>query len=185
MIADILDVTKDHMEKAHAALLTEFATVRTGRATPMIFERVMVDAYGSPMPINQLASIKSLDAHTLVIEPWDKTMLSAIDKAIQMSDLGLVPNNDGIVIRIAFPAPTEERRIELTKQCRGYGEDCRVAVRNVRRDANQKLDAMKKDGEASEDDVMRAEKEVQKFTDEAIKRIDESLKTKEEEIMEV
>jgi len=185
MISDILDVTKDHMDKSHDALLQEFATVRTGRATPMVFDRVMVEAYGSPMPINQLATIKATDAQSLVIEPWDKNMLKAIEKAIQTSELGLVPNNDGMLIRISFPSPTEERRIELTKQCRTYAEECRVAVRNVRRDANHKLDVLKKDGAASEDDVMRAEKEVQKLTDEAVKRIDESLKAKEAEIMEV
>ena len=185
MISDILAMTKDHMDKAHDALMHEFATVRTGRATPMVFDRVMVDAYGSAMPLNQLATIKATDAHSLSIEPWDKTMLNVIEKAIQTSDLGLVPNNDGIVIRVAFPTPTEERRIELTKQCRHYAEDCRIAVRNVRRDANQKLDSLKKDGEVSEDDIMRGGKEVQKFTDDAIKRIDDSLKIKESEIMEV
>jgi len=185
MISDILAVTKDHMNKSHDALLQEFVTVRTGRATPMIFDRVMVDAYGSPMPINQLASIKSTDAQSLVIEPWDKTMLGAIEKAILASDLGLTPNNDGMFIRVSFPSPTEERRIELTKQCRGYAEDCKVAVRNVRRDANNKLEALKKAGDASEDEVIRAEKEVQRLTDDAVKRIDASLKVKEAEIMEV
>jgi ribosome recycling factor len=185
MISDILAVTKDHMDKAHDSLMQEFATVRTGRATPAVFDRVMVEAYGSSMPINQVASVKSLDAQTLVIEPWDKTMLGAVERAIQTSDLGLVPNNDGIVIRISFPTPTEERRIELSKQCRGYAEDHRIAVRNIRRDGNQKLEALKKNSEASEDDVIRAEKDVQKLTDDAIKRIDESLKVKEAEIMEV
>ena len=185
MISDILKTAKDHMEKTHEALLGEFATVRTGRATPVVFDKVMVDAYGSAMPINQLATIKSADAHSLIIEPWDKNMLKAIEKAILTSDLGLVPNNDGMHIRIAFPAPTEERRIELTKQCRTHAEECRVATRNIRRDANSRLDTMKKNSEASEDDVMRAEKEIQKLTDDAIVRIDESLKVKEAEIMEV
>jgi ribosome recycling factor len=151
----------------------------------MVFDRVMVEAYGSPMPINQLATIKAMDAQSLVIEPWDKKMLGQIERAILTSDLGLVPNNDGMHIRISFPSPTEERRIELTKQCRGVAEDCRVATRNVRRDANSKLDAMKKSGDASEDDVVRAQKEVQTLTDDAIARIDESLKANEAEIMEV
>ncbi|MCL2818371.1 MAG: ribosome recycling factor [Actinomycetia bacterium] len=185
MIKDILATTTDHMDKTHEALLGEFSTVRTGRATPMVFDRVMVDAYGSQMPLNQLATIKSTDAHSLVIEPWDKKTLKDIEKAILTSDLGLVPNNDGMLIRITFPSPTEERRIELTKQCRGHAEDSRVAIRNVRRDANSKLETLKKDGDASEDDIMRAEKEVQKYTDDAIARIDESLKAKEAEIMEV
>ncbi|MCL2491762.1 MAG: ribosome recycling factor [Coriobacteriia bacterium] len=185
MINEILSTTRDHMDKTHDAMLNEFATVRTGRATPMVLDRVMVEAYGSPMPINQLATIKSTDAHSLVIEPWDKKMLKAVEKAILTSDLGLVPNNDGMLIRISFPTPTEERRIELTKLARNHAEDSRVATRNIRRDANHRLDVLKKNGDASEDDVIRAGKEVQKYTDDAIKRIDESLKAKEAEIMEV
>lgn len=185
MINDILAVAKDHMEKANDVLIHEFSTVRTGRATGALFDRVMVDAYGSQMPINQMASIKSPDPHSLMIEPWDKTMLKAIEKAILTSDLGLQPNNDGVLIRIAFPALTEERRRELVKQCKGYTEDCKIAVRNVRRDANQKLEKLKKDHEVSEDDVERAEKDVQKLTDDAIAKIDATLKRKEAEIMEV
>ncbi|MCL2024601.1 MAG: ribosome recycling factor [Coriobacteriia bacterium] len=185
MINDILKVTKDHMHKTHEVLMHEFATVRTGRATGAVFDRVTVDAYGSPMPINQLAGIKSLDAHTLVIEPWDKSMLDVIDKAIQSSELGIMPNNDGIVLRVSFPTPTEERRVELSKQCHHFAEEARIAVRNVRRDANHKLEALKKEGGVGEDDIARAEKEVQTMTDDAIGAIDASLAAKEVEIMEV
>ena len=185
MINDVLNVAKDHMAKTREVLSHEFATVRTGRATGAVFERVMVDAYGSPMPLTQLAGIKSLDAHTLVIDPYDKSMLGAIEKAIQASDLGLTPNNDGVVLRVSFPTPTEERRVELSKQCHHYAEECRVAVRNVRREANHKLETLKKDGGVGEDDIARAEKEVQAMTDAAIAEIDAALAIKEAEIMEV
>lgn len=185
MISDIIATTSDHMDKTHEALLAEFSNVRTGRASSKLFELVTVDAYGSPMPLNQLANIKNLDAQTIVIEPWDKSLISAIDKAIQKSDLGLTPNNDGSVIRVPFPPLTEERRSELAKLCKGYAEQARVAVRNVRRDANHKLDKLGKEHEVSEDDVRRAETEVQKLTDAAITRIDDALKRKEAEIMEV
>ena len=185
MISEIMANASDHMEKTHEALLNEFASVRTGRASSKLFELVTVDAYGSPMPLNQLSNIKNLDAHTILIEPWDKTLITAIDKAIQKSDLGLSPNNDGSVIRVSFPMLTEERRTELAKLCKGYAEQARVAIRNIRRDANQKLDKLGKDHEVSEDEVRRSETEVQKLTDAAIAKIDDSLKRKEAEIMEV
>lgn len=185
MTSAILKDTREHMDKSFQALLHEFGTVRTGRASAAIFEKIHVDAYGSPMPLNQVAGIKSPEPQLVVIEPWDKSLMGAIEKAIMSSDLGLNPSNDGIVIRVPFPPLTEERRRELVKLCKGYSEEARVAVRNIRRDANHKLDKLGKDGEVSEDDVRRAEAEVQKLTDSHIKDIDDALKRKEAEIMEV
>lgn len=183
MINDIIASTKDSMEKTHDSLLHEFSNVRTGRASTAVFDRIQVEAYGSMMPLNQTASVKALDAQTIMIEPWDKSVLGAVEKAIQGSDLGINPMNDGQVVRVSFPPLTEERRIELTKVCKTYAEEARVATRNIRRDANQKIDKLK--SEVSEDDIHRAEAEIQKLTDAAIKKIDESLKTKEIEVMAV
>ena len=185
MTSDIIRDAREHMDKTHAALLHEFATVRTGRASAALFEKVHVDAYGSSMPLNQVANIKVPEPQTVVIEPWDKSVMGAIEKAILGSDLGLNPSNDGSVIRVPFPPLTEERRRDLVKLCKGYAEEARVAVRNIRRDANHKLERLSKDGEASEDDVRRAEAEVQNLTDSHVKEIDEALKRKEAEIMEV
>lgn len=183
--SEIIKDAREHMDKSHTALLHEFSTVRTGRASGAIFEKVFVDAYGSPMPLNQVAGIKSPEPQLIVIEPWDKSLMGAIEKAILSSDLGLNPSNDGMVIRVPFPALNEERRKELVKLCKGYAEEARVGVRNIRRDANHKLERLSKDGEASEDEVRRAEAEVQKLTDSHVKDIDEALKRKEAEIMEV
>jgi ribosome recycling factor len=185
MISDILGHAKDHMEKTQTALAGEFAGVRTGRASGAIFDKLTVDAYGSAMPLNQLANVKTPDAQTLVIEPWDKSTLAAIEKAILSSDLGLSPNNDGILIRIPFPPLTEERRKELFKVCKGYAEEAKVAVRNIRRDANQKIDRLKSDKEIGEDEAFGAQDEVQKLTDAAVKKIDEALALKEKDIMEI
>lgn len=181
----IITEARSHMEKSHKALLHEFSTVRTGRASASIFDKIQVDAYGSPMPINQIASIKSPEPQLLVIEPWDKSLMGAIEKAIQSSDLGLNPSNDGILIRVPFPPLNEERRKELVKLCKHYAEEARVAVRNIRRDANHKIDKLSKDGETSEDEARRAEVDIQKLTDAQIKEIDEALRRKEAEIMEV
>lgn len=185
MTNDILKDASAHMDKTYQSLLHEFSNVRTGRASAGIFEKVHVDAYGSSMPLNQVANIKAPEPQTILIEPWDKSVINAIEKAILASDLGLNPSNDGQVIRVPFPPLTEERRKELAKLCKGYAEEARVAVRNIRRDANHKLDKLQKDGEVSEDDVRRAEGDVQKYTDAHIKEIDEALKRKEAEIMEV
>ena len=185
MIPEILDHAKDHMEKTQTALQTEFAGVRTGRASGAILDKLTVDAYGSAMPLNQLANVKTPDAQTLVIEPWDKSTLGAIEKAILASDLGLSPNNDGILIRIPFPPLTEERRKELFKLCKGYAEESKIAVRNIRRDANQKIDRLKTDKEIGEDEAFTAQDEVQKLTDAAVKKIDEALAAKEKDIMEI
>ncbi len=185
MTNDIIKDAREHMDKTYQALLHEFASVRTGRASIALFEKIQVEAYGSLMPLNQVANLKVPEPQTIVIEPWDKSVIGAIERAIQQSDLGLNPSNDGILIRVPFPPLTEERRKEFVKLCKGYSEEARVAVRNIRRDANHKLDKLGKDGEISEDDVRRAEAEIQKLTDGHIKEIDEALKRKDAEIMEV
>lgn len=185
MIKDVIRDADDHMNKTVAALSHEFAGVRTGRASGQILEKISIDYYGTPTPIMQLAAIKSPEPQLLVVEPWDKSSMSAIEKAIRASDLGLNPSNDGLVIRIPFPPLTEERRKDLVKLCKGYAEEARVGVRNIRRDANERLKRLEKDAEISEDDLRRAEVEVQKLTDGHIKDIDETLKRKEDEIMEV
>ncbi len=181
----IIADAKDHMDKSVKALQHEFGTVRTGRASGAILEKITVDYYGTPTPLTQIAGIKVPEPQMLLIEPWDKSALGAIEKAIQASDLGLNPSNDGQMIRVPFPPLTEERRKELVKLCKHYAEEARVAVRNIRRDANHKLERLSKDGEASEDEVRRAEGEIQKATDSHIGQIDEHLKRKEAEIMEV
>jgi ribosome recycling factor len=185
MTSEIIKSAAEHMDKTHKALLHEFTTVRTGRASGLIFDKITVDAYGSPMPLNQVAGIKTPEPQSVVIEPWDKSIIGAIERAILASDLGLNPSNDGTVIRVPFPPLTEERRRELVKLCKTYAEEARVAVRNIRRDANHRLDRLSKDGDVSEDDVRRAESEVQRITDDHVKEIDEALKRKESEIMEV
>ncbi len=182
---EILADADSHMTKTVKALGHEFTTVRTGRASGAILENIVVDYYGTPTPIANLAGVKTPEAQLLVIEPWDKSVLSAIEKAIQASDLGITPSNDGSVIRLPFPPLTEERRKELVKLCKHYSEEAKVAVRNIRRDANAKLERAQKASEISEDDQRRAETEIQKLTDNHIKDIDEALKRKESEIMEV
>ena len=183
--SDILSDAREHMDKTVKALAHEFSTVRTGRASGAVLDDIKVDYYGTPTPIGQIAGIKSPEPHMLIVEPWDKSALKAIEHAIQASDLGITPSNDGSLIRLPFPALTEERRKELVKQCKHYAEEARVAVRNVRRDANAKLARAEKDAEISEDDLRRAEAETQKLTDQHIGSIDEALKRKEAEVMEV
>jgi len=185
MISDILKTAEETMDKTLASLGTEFAAVRTGRASAAIFDKLLVDAYGSPMPLNQLANVKTPDAQTIVIEPWDKSTLGAIEKAIMASDLGLSANNDGVLIRVPFPPLTEERRSELFKLCKEYAENAKQATRNIRRDANQKIDRMKSDNEIGEDVAFTSKDEVQKITDSAVSKIDESLAAKEKDIMEI
>ena len=181
----ILSEASTHMDKSITSLAHEFGSVRTGRASGAILEGIKVDYYGTPTPITQIAGIKSPEAQLLVIEPWDKSALKMIEKAIQSSDLGITPSNDGSIIRLPFPPLTEERRKDLVKQCKHYSEEARVGIRNIRRDANAKLTRAEKDAEISEDDLRRSEAEIQKQTDAHIKEIDETLKRKEAEIMEV
>jgi len=183
--SEILSEASSHMEKSVKALAHEFSTVRTGRASAAVLEGIQIDYYGTPTPITQMAGIKTPEAQLLVIEPWDKSMLKEIDHAIQASDLGITPSNDGSVIRLPFPALTEERRRELVKLCKHYAEEGRIAVRNIRRDANTKLVRAEKDADISEDELRRAEAEIQKLTDAHIRDIDDALKRKEAEVMEV
>ena len=182
---EIVSNATERMEKTINALDNEFASIRTGRASAKLLDHINVDYYGQPTPITQLAGVKAPEAHMLVIEPWDKSALPAIEKAIQASDLGITPSNDGAVIRLPFPEPTGERRKELAKQCHNLAEDARVAIRNIRRDVNSKLERSKKDGDISEDDARRGEAEIQKLTDKYIAIVEEHLKAKEDEVMEV
>jgi ribosome recycling factor len=180
-----IDAAKDKMHKTVVALGHEFATIRTGRASGSIFEKISLDYYGAPTPLLQIASVNAPEANLLVISPYDRTAIGAIEKAILASDLGLNPSNDGVIIRVPIPSLTEERRRELVKMCGKYAEESRVGVRNVRRDANDQLKKSEKDGNISQDDLRRAEAEIQKLTDANIREIDEMLKRKELEIMEV
>ena len=185
MIAETVKDASAHMDKTLTALAHEFATVRTGRASGAILEKVMVEYYGTPTPLQQLATVTVPEPQLLVVQPYDKTAMGAIEKAIRSADLGLNPANDGQVIRVPFPPLTEERRVELVKVCRSYAEEARVACRNIRRDANDKLKRSERDGEITQDDLHRTETEVQKITDAHIAEIEEALKRKEAEIMEV
>ena len=163
----------------------DFASVRAGRANAGVLDRIQVSYYGTPTPIQQVASISTPDPRTLQIQPWDGSILKAIEKAIQTSDLGINPQNDGRVIRLAFPQLTEERRVELTKQVRKYGENGKVAIRNIRRDAMDALKALEKKSEITEDDRKESEKELQELTDKRCKEIDALTTAKEKELMAV
>ena len=185
MFDELMLDAQERMDKAILNLSENFASVRTGRANAMILDRIKVDYYGVMTPVNQMAAVKTPDAHMLVIEPWDKSTLTTIEQAIQASDLGVQPSNDGSVIRLPFPQLTEERRRELVKQCKGYAEEGRVAIRNVRRDINTAIEKLKKDSEISEDDAKRGEGEVQKLTDKYVADIDAAFKKKEAEVMEI
>ncbi|MEG1097674.1 MAG: ribosome recycling factor [Eggerthellaceae bacterium] len=185
MVDEIMLAAEEHMEKAIHGLGESFASVRTGRANTMILDRIKVDYYGVPTPINQMAAVKTPDAHMLIIEPWDKSCLSTIEHAIMQSDLGVTPSNDGSIIRLPFPSLTEERRRELVKQCKTYTEEARVAVRNARRDANNAVERAVKDEGLSEDDQRRTETEIQKLTDAFVARVEELFKKKEAEVMEI
>ena len=180
-----IKTAQEKMNKCINALQREFSTIRAGRANPAVLDRVMVDYYGTPTAINAMAAISVSEARVLVIQPWDISSLKNIEKAILASDIGITPTNDGKVLRLAFPQPTEERRRELEKQVKATGEEAKVTVRNARRDAMDKLKAMKKNSEITEDDVKTLEKELQKVTDKAIAEIDAAAAEKEKEIMTV
>ena len=173
------------MDKPPEVLAGDFAAVRAGRASASLLDRISVEYYGQETPINQVGSITSPDPRTLVIEPWDKSLLKLIEKAIQVSDLGINPQNDGRIIRLVFPQLTEERRKELTKQVKKYGEESKVAIRNIRRDAMDTIKAMKKKSEITEDEQKVAEKDLQKVTDDYVKKVDEMAAKKEKELMEL
>ena len=182
---EVLNNAKERMEKTMKVLEGDFAAIRAGRANPAVLDRIMVDYYGTPTPIQQMAAVSVSDARILVIQPWDKSSLKAIEKAIQASDLGINPANDGTVIRLAFPQLTEERRKELSKDIRKLGEDAKVAIRAIRRDANDKIKTMKKNSELTEDDVKVFDKDIQKLTDKYIETVDSTVSAKEKEIMTV
>lgn len=173
---------KTQMQKCLDNLSNNFTKVRTGRANARVLDDIRVDYYGQPTPITQLAGVKVPEASMLVVEPWDKSALKAIEKAIEISDLGITPSNDGQAIRLPFPKPTEERRRELVKECGKYAEDAKVAIRNIRRDANNKAE---KNEELSEDEVNREKKQIQKLTDDFVAEVDEMLKVKTAEVMEI
>ena len=173
------------MQKTIDVVMSDFASVRAGRANAAVLDKITVDYYGAPTPLNQVAAISSPDPRSLMIQPWDGTLLKAIEKAIQTSDLGINPQNDGKVIRLAFPQLTEERRKDLTKQVRKYGEEGKVALRNIRRDAMEDFKKQKKNSELTEDDLKNLEKELQDLTDKRCKDIDELTAKKEKELMAV
>ena len=182
-----LDV-KDYeakMKKTIAAYTENLSTIRAGRANPDVLKKINVDYYGSPTPISSIAEIKVSDARTIVITAWDKSIMKGIEKAILTSDLGINPQNDGSTIRLSFPPTTEERRRELSKQISKLGEDAKVVVRNIRRDANDKVKAMKKNSEMTEDEAKASDKSVQDLTDKYIKEVDTITAAKTKEIMEI
>ncbi|KKB38947.1 ribosome recycling factor [Bacillus thermotolerans] len=185
MANDVIEQTKERMRKAIQAYTRELASIRAGRASASLLDRVMVDYYGAPTPINQLASVSVPEARLLTIQPYDKTVLGDIEKALLKSDLGLTPANDGSILRLSFPPLTEERRKELVKVVKKEAEDAKVAIRNVRRDANDELKKQEKAGDITEDELRGLTDDVQKQTDNFIKEIDEIAKDKEKEIMEV
>ena len=184
-IDGILLDTEDRMEKALASLEREFAKLRTGRATTALVDGIKADYYGTPTPISQMASVAVPDSRTITIQPWDKGGISVVEKAILKSDLGLTPVNDGRLIRISIPPLTEERRKELVKVSRKYGEDAKVAIRNVRRDANDSLKKLEKDKTITEDEQKKAEADVQKLTDRFVSETDKKCAAKEKEIMDI
>lgn len=180
-----MNSAKEKMEKCLNSLKHEYSTIRAGRANPAVLDKVLVDYYGAPTPVNQMAAVSVSEARILVIQPWDKSSLKLIEKAIQASDIGINPTNDGNVIRLAFPQLTEERRKELCKSIKKYGEDCKVAIRSIRRDTMDKLKAMKKNSEITEDDLKDCEKKVQDLTDKFCADADKAVADKEKEIMTV
>ncbi|MCL2218321.1 MAG: ribosome recycling factor [Chitinispirillia bacterium] len=182
---DIKKETEDRMHKTIDSLKKDLAKVRTGRATPALLDGIMVEYYGNPAPLNQVANISVPDARMLVVQPWEKSMLKEIEKAVQASNLGLNPQNDGNQIRLPIPPLSEERRKDLFKSCGKVGEECKVALRNVRRDSNEKLKKAQKDKLVTEDQEKKGLDDVQKVTDKYIKMVDEQLALKEKEIMEV
>ncbi len=182
---EVFDYANGKMEKCLNALHNEFATMRAGRATVSLLDKVSVDYYGVPTPVQQMAAVSVSEGRILVIQPWDVSTIAAIEKAIQASDLGVNPQDDGRVIRLIFPPLTEEKRKALAKDVSKFGEEAKVAVRSVRRDCIDKLKKLKKDSEITEDDLHNGEEKMQKITDKFIKKIDEMVDAKEKDIMEI
>ena len=184
MVDDIYNDLKDRMDKTVQALVKSFTKIRTGRATPALLDGLSADYYGTPTPLSQMASITAPEPRLLMIQPWDTQAIAEIEKAVLKSELGLTPQNDGKVIRISIPTLTQERRKDLSKLVKKNTEEAKVALRNIRRDANELLKEMKKEKEISEDDQKKAEGEVQKITDDFVKQADAAAVTKDKEIME-
>ncbi len=184
-LKELYSLTKEKMDKTIDSLKSTYASVRVGRANPQVLDRITADYYGSATPINQLAAISVTEARTLMITPWDKSVLNAIQKAIQASDLGINPQNDGSVIRLTFPPLTEDRRKQLSREADATAEEAKIAVRQIRRDMLDKLKGMKKANEITEDDQKDGEKEIQKITDDYVSKIEKVAETKKAEIMEI
>lgn len=185
MSDDLLFELEEKMDKSIQGLSKEFLTVRAGRANPGLLDKVIVDYYGAPTPLNQLSNISAPEPRLLIVQPWDKSVLGTVEKAILKSDLGLTPNNDGNIIRIAIPQLTEERRKELVKLVKKMAEETKVAVRNLRRDGNEDIKKMEKAGEISQDESRRLQDEVQELTNQYVEKVNTVLTAKEAEIMEV
>ncbi len=182
---ELKEKAKSKMEKSINVMLSEFASIRAGRANPNVLDKVKVDYYGSPTPVNQMAAVSVAEARVLVITPWDKSTLKSIEKAIQASDIGINPQNDGQVIRLTFPQLTEDRRKEIVKEVKKGGEDTKVAIRSIRRDAMEKIKAKKKNSEITEDEQKDGEEAIQKMTDKFCKEVDEHVEEKEKEILSI
>jgi len=182
---DKIKIYEEKMEKSYDALLSEYSSIRAGRANPHVLDKLRVDYYGAPTPLQQVANISVPEPRMILIQPWEKSLIKAIEKAIMTSDLGINPNNDGSSIRLIFPELTEDRRKELAKDVKKKGEGAKVAVRNIRRDANDAIKKMEKAGEISEDDQAQGEEKIQKLTDKMIAKIDKAVETKTQEIMTV
>jgi ribosome recycling factor len=182
---ELKEKAKSKMEKSISVMLSDFSAIRAGRANPNVLDKVKVDYYGAPTPVNQMAAVSVAEARVLVITPWDKTTLKAIEKAIQASDIGINPQNDGQVIRLTFPQLTEDRRKEIVKDVKKGGEDTKVAIRSIRRDAMEKIKAMKKNSEITEDEQKDGEEDIQKMTDKFCKEVDEHVAEKEKEILSI
>ena len=181
----VFSFAEEKMSKTISALNNEYNSIRAGRASAAVLDKIRVDYYGTPTPVNQLAAISVAEARILTIQPWDKSVLGAIEKAIQTSDIGINPQNDGTVLRLTFPPLTEDRRKEIVKTVRSTAEDSKVAIRSIRRDAIDKLKKMQKDSEITEDDLKQGEKKIQDTTDKFIKDIDSVAAAKEKEVMEI
>ena len=180
-----LKIYKEKMQKTVDGLAENFQSIRAGRANPHVLDKIKVDYYGTPTPIQQVGNISVPEARIILIQPWEKGLIKEIEKAINLSDIGINPTNDGISIRLVFPELNQERRQDLAKQIKKYGEEAKLAIRNIRRDANDKTKKLEKSGDFTEDDVKQADKDVQKFTDEFIKTVDNMVDAKTKDIMTV
>lgn len=185
MLDEIYNETADHMQKSIDAMKKKFITLRTGKVTTSVVDHIKVDYYGTPTPLNQVGSVTAMDATTIAISPWEKNLLPDIEKALQQANLGVNPNNDGDFIKLFFPPMTSEQREQIVKQAKTMAEEAKVAVRNVRKDSNNKIKRLEKEKEISEDESKAAQDKIQKLTDEHIAKIDEALKAKEADILKV